>query len=205
MNNYRLTIIIKAGSQELRERIIDEINTTPEGDKYYCRYFFYKREGESDIRLIASYRGGINAESSYLWHFHNKYSEVTEEVWLYVEGSGVTDHHLYNKDGWEDVCTLEDQINDLNFYYDKFTPDMLELHIRRTVYDRDNNLVLDEHETAPFPPELMSDDIRRGYEEWKADPEKWEQERQQEEEERKRAEEEWKKAHPSTDDDDLPF
>ncbi len=202
MNIYNLTDIIHATTREQRDRVFEEIHNLPIGDETFCRYYECKKEGECDIEISVGMRGPINKEIYDILNIPLKYPGVTEEEWSSSDYYP-TGHRIYHKDYWEDIWTVEDElefsyVNDIEFY-----PGILELQTFRKVYDNHGNLISEESKKEPYPIEKMPDYIRIGYEKWKEDPVKWEENKKREEE---RLEEEYRLKHPANnDDDDLPF
>lgn len=202
MNYFYLTNQIHASSPKQRERIFEEIQKKPIGDKYYCRYYSCERKGDCDIEFDVDMCGGITNEVSELCDLPQQYTDVTVEARLFVECCGIRAHRVFKKDYWEETRTIDDAIDDWAFF-SEFSPEMLELETFRKVYDNHGNLISEENKKEPYPIEELPDDIRIGYEKWKEDPVKWEENKKREEE---RLEEEYRLKHPANnDDDDLPF
>ena len=199
MNYYYLTNQIHASSQEQRERIIEEIQKKPIGDKYYCRYYSCERNGDCDIILHVSMRGGINPEVYDILDTPLKYPDVTEEERGYTEVYP-SYHRIYRNDSLEDIWTIEDAIELWDTGYCDFSPSMLEMELFRRVYDNNGNQISEEKETVPYPIERMSEGVRREYEKWKENPIKWEEDKKKEKQEAQN-----RVNTPTFNDDCLPF
>ena len=171
----------------------------PIGDAYYCRYYDCEREGDCDIHIHVTMRGGITKEVREFCDLPQKYPDVTVQERLFMEMNGIVSHRIFKTNCWEVIWTLDDALEDYEYGGFEFSPSMLEIKTFRKVCDYDGNLISEKRETVPFPMERMQEDIREEYEEWKKDPIKWEENKEKE-----RLETRFNDTQPS-DDDYLPF
>lgn len=166
-----MKIIINATTQEQRDRIFEEIHNKPIGDEALCRDYECEKQGECDIRINVYEQGPINKE---IYDFPQKYPGVTVEEWEYSDWF-LDYHRIYHKDYWEEVYTVEDAIDDIDYCDYSFDPCLLDINTFRKVYNYDGHLVLEESKIVPYPIESMSRRWRYDYENWKEDPKAWEE------------------------------
>lgn len=165
MNNYELRLFIKTSTPAEREQLLEEIKNKPMGDKYCCNYFSCGRIGKRNISFCVNMRGGITDEVLDLLGLPQEYPNVTIEAKLYNEVY-LDSHRMFYKDTWEEIMTVDDIIYELQFY-SKFSPNMLDYETFREIYDYNGSLISEKRKKIPFPINKVSDDLRKGYEEWK--------------------------------------